>query len=218
MSARSLSSTDDKPIRSWVMIAVFGSIASILTVYHSLLHPDPLSVFYLILISTLFTLVVIFITLEISKNKNSLKHLSKTGIFLSIYILLIIWLGINKTIPEHNEILDFQKKRADLTYWIYDGKFDTHKKLAYLYMNASPSISRIEPQANHYGTKILRAYLENQINEGNGPLFAQEMYDLAEATFTYSSRELAHTWYKYAHEYGKAGAIQRYNERMVHFR
>ena len=200
------------------MLFIFGCIASFLTIYHSLLQPQPLAIFYIIAISFLFTLTVIFIIITISKNKNNSKHLSKSGIFLCGYIFLLIWLGINKTIPEHQEILDFQRKRADLIYWIYNGKFDTYKELAYLYMDASTSINRIEPHVNHFGTKILATYLQNQIKAGNGALYAQAMYDLAEAEFIYSSRESAHTWYKYAEEYGKAGAIERYNERMVHFR
>jgi len=164
MSARSHSSTDDKPIRSWVMILVFGSIASILTVYHSLLHPDPLSVFYLILISALFTLVVVFIALEISKNKNTLKYLSKTGIFLSIYILLIIWLGINKTIPEYNEITAFKKNRTEILYWHVNKGRAGIRQLSMLYMNATPAISRIEPSVNHWGTKLMMSYLQDQMS------------------------------------------------------
>lgn len=208
----------DKLKRTWVMLSVFGSIATVLTVYHSLLHPDPLYIFYVIIISLLFTLTTIFIIFETSKSKYNLKHLSKTSVFLCIYIILIIWLGINKTIPEHQEILEFQQKRADLTYWIYKKDFDTYKQLALLYMNASPAIKRIEPSANHFGTKLMKVYLENKIAAGEGSLYSQDMYDLAEAIFVYSSRDLAHVWYQSAYEYGKANALKRYEERMVYFR
>jgi hypothetical protein len=205
-------------IRSQIMLLIFGTIASGLTVYHSLLEPDPLSVFYIILVSLLLTLLVIVINFSITKNPKNLQYLSKTSIFLCVYIFLIIWLGINKTIPEHQEIIEFQKKRSDFTYWLYKDEYDTVKELAILYMNASPAVERIEPNANHFGTKILRAYLEDQIALGKGSQHSQDMYDLAEATFTYSSRDLAHTWYQHAFEYGKKDALKRYEERNIHYK
>jgi hypothetical protein len=144
----------DPSKRKWLMLIVFGSIATSLTVYHSLLYPKPLSAFYLVVISFFFTFVVIALVIGASKTQNSLRDLSKTSIFLSIYIVLIIWLGINKTIPEHEEILKFQKERRAFKYWRFNTKYDTKKDLALLYINASPSIKglNLTPtiSARHY--------------------------------------------------------------------
>ncbi len=186
--------------------------------YHSLLHPPPLSVFYLCVISLLFTLISVFIIFLSSQKKTTIENISIPSIFLCIYTLLIIWLGINKTIPEHQEILNFQAKRADLTYWLYKDEYDTLKALALLYMNAPPSVERVQPKANHFGTKIMRAYLEKQIKEGKGKRHYQDMYNLAEVAFIYSSRDIALTWYQNAQKYGKVNATKRYDERMLHYK
>ena len=200
------------------MPTIFGVIASILTIYHSLLHPDPLAVFYILIISLLFTLVTIFVIFSTSNNINNIKSIPKITIFLCYFISIIIWLGINKTIPEHKEIIDFQKKRGDLIYWINKEGLDGMKHLAYLYMDASPAIKRIEPHANHLGTKLMRVYLKKQIDAGRGTQFSNDMYNLPEAAFIYSSRYIAHTWYKFAYQYGRTDALQRYEERMIHYR
>ncbi len=210
---------------SWVMVSIFAVIASILTVYHSLLIPDPLSIFYVIIISLLFTLAIIFVIFSTSKNINNLKYLSKSSIFLCVYILIIVWLGINKTIPEHEEILEFQTKRIELIYWNTKKEPGGTRALSLLYMRAKPAIARIEPNANHWGTKLMQVYLEDQINNGAELHYtdgryslADDMYELAEAIFIYSSRDTAHTWYQRAYEYGRKDALERYSERMKYYR
>ena len=204
--------------RKWLMLFVFSTIAISLTIYHSLLYPAPLSVFYLLAIALFLTLLIIALVIGLSKTKNSLRDLSKASIFLSIYIVLIIWLGINKTIPEHEEILQFQKERRSFIYWRYKPEYDTKKELALLYVSASPAIKRIEPNANHFGTTILSAHLENEIAAGNGARHAKDMYTLAEAAFVYSGKELAHTWYQRAYDHGIKNALLRYEERMKDYR
>jgi hypothetical protein len=204
----------DRLKNKWLMLIVFSSVATSLTIYHSLLYPDPLWVFYLVVISFFLTLLIIALVIGTSKTKNSLRNLSRTSIFLFIYIVLIIWLGINKTIPEHEEILEFQDQRKSFIYWRYKPEYDTKKELALLYMNASPAIRKIEPNANHFGTTILSAYLENEIAAGNGSRHAKDMYSLAEAAFVYSSRDLAHTWYQHAYDHGIKNSLSRYEKRI----
>ena len=210
--------TSDRSKHKWVMPIVFGTIATSLTIYHSLLRPQPLSVFYLIAISFLLTLLIIIIVIGTSKTKNSFKDLSEASVFLCIYIALIIWLGINKTIPEHEEIVEFQNQRKVLLYKIHKAKRDSKKQLALLYMNAPSSIKKIEPHANHFGTRILSAHLENEMKAGNGSRHSQDMYDLAEAAFVFSSKAMAHVWYQHAYDHGIENALLRYEERMEDYR
>lgn len=214
------STLSESPGRTWLMLVVFGTIATLLTIYHSLLHPHPLHVFYLVSISLLLTIVIVVIAVGISKTKISLQHLSKTGIFLSIYIVLITWLAINKTIPEYNEIEAFKKKRIEIIYWHVNNGRAGIRQLSMLYMHAPPAISRIEPAVNHWGTKLMMSYLENQMKNGKDPTYrdgtyklSDDMYELAEALFSYASRESARIWYQHAYEYGRTDAMERYNER-----
>ena len=63
-----------------------------------------------------------------------------------------------------------------------------------------------------------KSYLEEKISQGNGNSYKDLMYDVAEASFMYTSRDEAHTWYKNADKFGRADALQRYEARMVHYR
>ena len=224
-NAGKIDKSRDHAILSYSMVSVFTVIACILTVYHSLLRPNPLHIYYVIIASLLITIGVVSVVFITSNNVRTVKSLSKTSIFLSIYILLMIWLAINITIPEYDEIMKFQKKRIELIYWDAKKELGGHRKLALLYMRAKPEISRIEPNANNWGTKLMRVYMLDQMENGptehykkKGYSMGDDMYELAEAAFIYSSREIAHTWYKKAFEYGREDALTRYNERIKHYR
>ena len=203
---------------SHVMVIVFSLIAVTLTIYHSLLYPAPLAVFYVVLLAAIFTVMFVFLLYMSVKNINNAKSVSKTSVFLCIYTLLMIWLGINKTLPEYKEIMDFRKNRDDYVYWLYRSEFDTRRKLALLYLNAPESVDRIEPGVVHLGTKLVKNFLDNEIKAGNGANYSDDMYNLAEVAFIHSSRELAHEWYKKAYEHGKSNALERYQERIRHYK
>ena len=64
----------------------------------------------------------------------------------------------------------------------------------------------------------MRVFLEDQINKGNGKIYKEYMYDLAEVAFTVASRDLAREWYQKAYYYGVTTAIERYKERMKDFK
>ncbi len=210
--------TPGKSKKNWLMPLIFGSIATSLTVYHSLLHPAPLSFFAVLLVSALVTLFAIFILFVTTKNIKILSNLPKLSIFLCSYILIITWLGLNKTIPEYEEIKNFQQKISDLIYAIKKHGIAGMKNLGYLYMYAPPSVKRIEPRANHLGTQLMRVFLTKKIEAGEGEKYAEDMYNIAEVAFIYSSRDIAGIWYNHAYKFGQANALKRYEERMVHYR
>ena len=131
--------------------------------------------------------------------------------------MVLTWLGLNKTIPEYKEIVSFQKDRSDLVYRMGLNENGALYKLAYLYLKAPESVNKVESNVNHKGAIIFGQFLEGKIADGKGPSYYDDMYELAEVSFTSTGHDFAKIWYERAEKYGKDGSIKRFNERLKAF-
>ena len=123
--------------------------------------------------------------------------------------------------PEYKEIVDFQKQRSELIYELTQRVPSMRgveiRKLAILYMHAEPSVQRIEPRVNHRGVMMMKEFLNEKIEEGEGQSYANDMYDMAEIAFTQTGIKFARDWYEKAYKYGRSDAMERYNARMSEY-
>ncbi len=213
----------------WIIV-LLGSLASILTVILASLRSNTIEFLYVVLFSAFITLILVseFERYLVSKKT----HLSII-IFINIYIIFIIWLGAVKIIPEYKSIIDFEEKKSLLTLniMIADDKKNEYFKLkaelelAKLYSNAPDPIFRRDKSIRNSGilmlSKTLKKMIEenknyiNVTNEKDGRInISDDMYILAEAAFMHKSKAFAKEWYKRAYDFGRADALQRYNQLM----
>ena len=196
-----------------IKLIITGLILTVfsLSILHVSLRAEPLELLYLLIISVLFCILFIFV---ITKGGHVIGDRAPTIFFLSIYIVLIFWLGVSKTIPEYRGIIKFEKRQLELIYEGLGNNFD-RIQLARLYMNAPDVIERIQPGVHHKGNMIMHEFLKGKISSGEGSDYVEDLYLLAESGFTYSSKGYAYNWYKNAFEFGKKDALKRYEERLL---
>jgi hypothetical protein len=205
-------SISDKNIS--LVLNLLWFITGILSVLHVSLYGEPILLIYLLVIAILFAILVIFIVSIIRKKSDYAKGYIPLLFILGIYVVLISWLGMNKTFPEYKEITVFEYERSDLTYKVNVKRAGANWALAILYLHALDSIERIEPHVRHKGAMMMHKLLEEKIEEGQGQSYVDDMYNLAEISFIYTGKEFAHSWYKKAYEFGKSDSLDRYQLRM----
>ena len=178
---------------------------------------NPVSLVYAAIISILISLLLLFIITVNKVTHSQLLYQNFILVFLATYIIVLTWLGLNKTIPEYKEITSFRENRSDFVYKIALGENKSLYKLAHLYLEAPQPVNKIEPNVNHKGAIILGHFLENKIKDGEGRSYYEDMYELAEVSFTSTGHDYSKIWYEQAEKYGKNGAIERFNQRLKAF-
>lgn len=205
--------------QSW-QIEILGLTACVLTVFFVSLRPVAIEFLYVALLSVF--LCVIFVT-GFRKKIGLEKGRFFIMVFLCLYILLTIWLGFIKVIPEYRMITNFESKRSDLIYTIFtldaeknkSLKFKSELNLARLYLHALEPIERIESTVKHKGAKMMARLLLEKINENKGAEYYDEMFELADSAYEYSGKAFSKTWYKRAFDAGRLDALKRYNQRIM---
>ena len=209
--------------RYFLLFSVFSVIAFTLTLILVGLFIEPIYIFYLVVVSLFFSVLISQVIYETRANIIELNINTAILLFMVIYILLSFWYAATKAYPEYKIIMEFRKKRTDLIYNVEKNAPPPESHLAYrrqlaeLYLHADPSVDRLEPNVNHWGVNLMKVFLEEQIKKGNGGKFKENMYDLAEVAFSVTSRELAHEWYEKAQEYGVSNSLKRYQERVEEY-
>lgn len=189
-------------------------LTCILSIAHLSIQGRVQDLIYLLIISIIVATLVLFIFLTFIKKYYPLLNENKLNLVIIIFILLLTWLDLNKSLPEYKEIRSFEENRSDLVYRMGMKEGDADRKLALLYLNASPVILRIEKSVNHKGAMILSQILEEKIKEGKGKEYVNDIYNLAEVSFTSTGHDFSHYWYKRAFEYGKKNALERFKLRL----
>lgn len=202
------------PFQSPWVINIIWLVVCILSAVHSALITEPLSLLYLSAVSLFFLILILFLFSFFRKNSNLYQANNVLIIYLIIYILLITWLDLNKTLPEYKAISNFEEKRADLIYRLALNERSAENRLASLYLNADDTVNRIEPSVKHKGALMMDLILKEKIEANQGNLYVEDMYQLAEISFANTGPGFALTWYQNAHKYGKKDALQRYDHRM----
>ena len=208
----------------FVIFLIVEVISFIITFGLVSIFVEPIDIFYLVFVSILFSALISLVIYETGITILELNLKTTVIIFFLIYIVLSGWYCTVKAYPEYKSIIEFRDKRADLIYNIQKNEppLESHiaykRQLAELYLHANPAVDKLEPNVNHRGVSLMRVFLEDQINKGNGKIYKEYMYDLAEVAFTVASRDLAREWYQKAYYYGVTTAIERYKERMKDFK
>lgn len=198
---------------SWT-IDILGLVACVLSIIHVSLRAKSIELIYIAIISVLVSILFIFIMSIIRKSNTLAKGRNPYVVFLFIYILLIIWLALNKTIIEYREIIAFEEARSDLAYGLNLQREGARWDMAKLYQNAPLSIHRIEAGVKHKGTMMMHPLLREKIRQGEGIKYRDDMYELAEVAFLYG-KKFAKKYYEKAYMYGRKDALARYHERML---
>ncbi len=196
----------------WI-IGISGLIACILSVLIASLRAVTIDLFYIAIISIFLSILIQFI---ISENRKAGFTNGRFIVFLCIYVLLIIWLGLTKVIPEYNQITAFEKHRNDLVFKLLTADKDDQEKwklkLAKHYLSAPTVIIRNELFVHYRGAKMMESFLTDKMKQNLGQEYKHDMFYLAEFAFQ-SSNDISKLWYKNAYEAGRLDAMERYEQR-----
>ena len=199
----------------WI-IGISGLIACILSVLIASLRSVTIDLLYIAIISIFLSILLIFIESETRKTVFS-KGRFRIIVLLCTYILLVIWLGLTKVIPEYVQITDFEKHRNDLVFHIMAGnKGDEEKlklRLAKHNLSAPIVIKRNEPLVRYQGLKMMERLLTEKIEQNLGWRYKHDMFYLAE--FAYQTfPDISKRWYINAYEAGRLDALERHEQRF----
>lgn len=203
-------------IKIQIIILILASAICFFSSVYAYFRAEPIVLLSLPLVSLLFSILFLFVTSVIKK-----KYLSKNGsdsliVFLVTYIVLVLWLGVYKVMPEYIDINEFENRHLDLIHKSLETEFDK-VEFARFYMKAPDVIERIYPGIHHKGNMAMHQFLMKKIQEGKGEDYVDDLFFLAETGFTYTSKGYAYNWYSKAFKFGKQDALKRYDERLAEF-
>ena len=190
------------------------------SVIHVAFYGDPIFLLYSLIVATLLAILVIFVLSIIRKKSDYAKGYTPLVFILGIYLVIVSWIGMNMTFPEYQEIVKFDKLRSELTYKlnVKRGGANMGKvyrwEMAKLYLNAPKSVNKVEASVNHKGTMMMHILLMDKIGQGDGELYSDDMYAVAEVAFTIG-KDFSQEWYERAYEHGREDALRRFRERML---
>lgn len=191
-------------------------IACALSVVIASLRAVPIELFYIAIISIFLSILFTFVLSETKKTVFS-KGRCRLIIFLCTYVLLLIWLGLSKVIPEYTKITEFEKNRYDLVFKLMtadkDDEVQWRLKLARHYLSAPTVIIRNEYFVRYHGAKMMEKLLTEKVEQDLGSEYRHDMFYLADFAF-HSYPDIAKRWYNNAYEAGRLDALERYEQRL----
>ncbi len=185
------------------------------SVLHVMLYGEALILLYSALVAVLITMFLLLVISIIKKHNRCTKDAIPVAVFLAVYSLVLAHSGWLKTLPEYQQIKDFQAQQTDWIYLLFMQQEGAREALAKLYLQAPAAMEKVGVGPNRRGVEFMATLLEQRIAAGEGARYAQEMYALAEAAFVYASFDLAGYWYEQAYRHGQQEAKARYKERLL---
>lgn len=200
-----------------LFIGIAGLIACVLSVMIASLYAVTIDLFNIAIISFFFSILIKFIISETS-NVVFTESYFFSIIFLFTYILLIIWLGLSKVIPEYNTVTTYEKQRYQLINKLMmenKEQEDIWKlKLAKHYLSAPDLILRDDLFVRYKGIKMMEKLLNEKIEQGLEQKYKHDMFYLAEFAYHFSPDKISKRWYKNAYDAGRLDALERHAQRF----